>query len=62
MMADLVLPGGKILAECVEYDPTAYGGMIYIFIYHLFITELYLFIIRLFSNVNLHNCSFILIE
>ena len=52
MMADLVLPGGKILAECVEYDPTSFGGMTCIFIYHLFITKLYLFIIRLFSDVN----------
>ena len=27
LMADLILPGGKILAECFEYDPTVYGGM-----------------------------------
>eukprot|EP00112_Aurelia_sp_Birch-Aquarium-sp1_P023610 Seg709.10 transcript_id=Seg709.10/GoldUCD/mRNA.D3Y31 product="putative thiopurine S-methyltransferase" protein_id=Seg709.10/GoldUCD/D3Y31 len=26
LMADLILPGGKILAECFEYDPTVYGG------------------------------------
>jgi len=26
MMGDLVLPGGKILTECVEYDPTLFGG------------------------------------
>jgi len=26
MMAELVLPGGKILTECVEYDPTLFSG------------------------------------
>ena len=42
MMADLVLPGGKILAECLEYDPTAFGGMIYIFTFIICIrVELY---------------------
>ena len=26
MMGELVLPGGKILTECVEYDPTLFAG------------------------------------
>ena len=35
MMGDLVLPGGKILTECVEYDPTLFGGKVYALIYNL---------------------------
>ena len=31
LMADLLIPGGKILAECFEYDPKIYGGMFHIF-------------------------------
>ena len=43
LMADLVAPGGKILAECVEYDPTVYGGMNFCF--HLsFIQTLFSFL------------------
>ena len=26
-MGRLVTPGGKILAECLEYDPSLFGGM-----------------------------------
>ena len=35
MMGELVLPGGKILAECLEYDPTTFSGITYLFILSL---------------------------
>ncbi len=34
-MADLLKPGGKILAECFEYDPTVFGGKFFFFFWFM---------------------------